>query len=1209
MKVFISHSSQDHEFVLLLANKLRNDGFDVWIDEWELKVGDSIVDKINKGIESSSAFIIVVSGNSLDSNWVKKELSASLMRQLTSRKIKILPVLLDIRASALPPLLSDTFAVKFSSDVFSEKAYKKLKEPIVEIKQTAKLTEYQDKFFDDIQYIDLILSKKEPTKNEVKIILDIIKKDQYYNYFFKKVQNVFWFNILKDQNMFKPSTKIGPQPADREDSYTLPYWEPLVYFEKISKQIKIGDNEEYAHQLFEIMREVTNFHIKNSFVLDNYYLWWGFIKVLLNIPSTLIPIDIIELFSIWCESKFPSSLAATDLVMKLLPRFLNIDEKDSINKAEKIVEIITDVKLPDVSKVTTRTYFKKEKSKLIIESYWLLKGFKKIAQKFGKICSNNIVFIITDRIFEIFKNERGDTYFDIEVQNKNYRIFIQMIERTKFKIYLCEIENDKNDDLDTLDKKIKEIFLEFEIEHCKNEHDFSASVIKYLGSQYISELLIKKIGEDLKDSYLSLFNDYSYIRINSLYDDPKVGEKNADITLITILKKILLSKANMNIEPTRKVILKLLSDLYIYPIFKRLGLYIIGNYWDDYKDIFRSTLKDKEAAKYFDSPNFEPELSELIKLNHDKFDCTDKQIIKQIIENGPYHKYATDDEEKKKEYSAYWKQKWYALLESDPEFKKLYNEQRKIIDVPKEKFKYKTEIITRWGPGPSPYSKEELEKLSSDKIVDIIKTFKQKNNFDGPTVGALAHTFKDIFQSNPEKFVENLNLLDEVGYIYIYEIISALRNLLKEKSELDWNEVFNFLHSYIDRESFWNDKYIVDRSEWLSNADCQWVVGEVGELIQEIADSERVILNEELLSKIQKVLLMIIDRLKYETEDTTDYVTYMLNTPFGKNISALLSLSLTKAKLTSEKDSDKTTKWEIEYKIKFEELIKRGIVEVFTIFGRFIPNFYYLDKEWTESKIKSFGEIKYNKVWEAFMQGYLSIPQVYDNLYLLMVHHYRRSLEYSFKDERCDETVVEHIAISYLRGHEKIDNTDSMFIKILQKWNDRDIKTIVDLFWREHKYLDKNNPEHAIMINRIQTFFYWVFINKYKDRNIEDITASEESIISSLSHLIVYFEKIDEENWSLIELCANFVHVDYNSSFFIENLDKIDDRDSLIFVGKAYLKMIESFTPDYDKEHIRSIVEKLYVNKEKQIADQICNIYGERCFEFLRDIYLKFNQS
>ncbi len=1209
MKVFISHSSQDHEFVLLLANRLKNDAFDVWIDEWELKIGDSIVDKINKGIESSSAFIIVLSENTIDSHWVKKEVNASLMRQLTSRKIHILPILLDIKASLLPPLLSDIFAAKFSSDVFSEESYKKLIEPIAQIAQADKLTEYQDKFFDDIQYIDLILSKKEPTKNEVKIILDFIKKDQYYNYFFEKVQNVFWFNILKYHNLFKPSDKLGPQPADREDSYTLPYWKALVYFEKISEQIEIGNNEEYAQELFEIMREVTNFHIKNNYVLDNYYLWWGFIKALLNIPVTLIPIDIIELFSIWCESQFSASPAATDLTIKLLPRFLDIDEKDTTKKAEKIVEIITEVKLPDVSEITTRTYFKKEKPKLIVDSYWLLKGFKKIAIKFGKICSNDIIFIIINRIFEIFKSERGDTYFDIEVQNKYYRIFIKMLDRTNFQICLCEVENDKNDDLDILDKKIQEIILKFVIEHCNNEQDLSERVTKYLESQYISELVIKKICEYIKDSYRYLFNDYSYIRINSLYAAPRVSEKDADITLISILKEILLSKANVNIESTKKIIVTLLSSLYIYPIFKRLGLYIIGNYWDDYKDIFRSIFKNKEAANYFDNPNFEPELSELIKINHDKFDYTDKQIIKELIEGGPYQKYATDDKEKKDEYAAYWKQKWYALLESDPEFKVLYNKQRKVIDVPKDKFKYKTEMTTRSGLGVSPYSKEELEKLSADEIVDIIKTFKQQNKFDSPTVGALAHTFKNTFQSNPEKFLEKLNMLEEVGYIYIYEIISALRSLLKEKRALDWNEFFDFLHSYIDRNGFWSDKYIVDRSEWLSNADHQWVVGEIGELIQEITDSENVTLDEELLSKIQKVLFLILDRLKYEIEDITDYVTYMLNTPFGKNISALLSLSLKKAKLNSEKCKDKATKWEIAYKVKFEELIKRGIVEVFTIFGRFIPNFIYLDKEWAESKIKSFGKIEYFRIWEAFMQGYLSIPQIYDNLYLLMMDQYQRGLEYPFKDDHCDEAIVEHIAVGYLRGFEKIDDPDNLLIKILKKWDDRDIKTIVNLFRHEHKYLDKNNPKNAIMIDRIQTFFNWVFINKYGEANIEDIPKSEQSIISSLSHLIVYFEKINEENWSLIELCAKFVGVGYNSSVFIENLNKIDDKGSLIFVGKAYLKMLESFTPDYDKKQIRSIIEKLYVNKEKEIADQICNIYGERGFEFLREIYLKYNLS
>ena len=36
MKVFISHTSKDHEFVLQLAEKMKKDNIDVWIDDWEL---------------------------------------------------------------------------------------------------------------------------------------------------------------------------------------------------------------------------------------------------------------------------------------------------------------------------------------------------------------------------------------------------------------------------------------------------------------------------------------------------------------------------------------------------------------------------------------------------------------------------------------------------------------------------------------------------------------------------------------------------------------------------------------------------------------------------------------------------------------------------------------------------------------------------------------------------------------------------------------------------------------------------------------------------------------------------------------------------------------------------------------------------------------------------------------------------------------------
>ena len=51
--VFISHSSKDKVAVRNLAERLKSDGLKVWFDECEIKPGDLIPLKINKGLEQS----------------------------------------------------------------------------------------------------------------------------------------------------------------------------------------------------------------------------------------------------------------------------------------------------------------------------------------------------------------------------------------------------------------------------------------------------------------------------------------------------------------------------------------------------------------------------------------------------------------------------------------------------------------------------------------------------------------------------------------------------------------------------------------------------------------------------------------------------------------------------------------------------------------------------------------------------------------------------------------------------------------------------------------------------------------------------------------------------------------------------------------------------------------------------------------------------
>ncbi len=95
MPIFISYSHKDKEFVNKFAAHLIKNNARVWIDTWELNVGDSIVSKVQKAIQESSALLVVLSKSSVDSEWCKKEFTAGLMRELEEKKVIVLPVLIE----------------------------------------------------------------------------------------------------------------------------------------------------------------------------------------------------------------------------------------------------------------------------------------------------------------------------------------------------------------------------------------------------------------------------------------------------------------------------------------------------------------------------------------------------------------------------------------------------------------------------------------------------------------------------------------------------------------------------------------------------------------------------------------------------------------------------------------------------------------------------------------------------------------------------------------------------------------------------------------------------------------------------------------------------------------------------------------------------------------------------------------------------------
>lgn len=122
--VFLSHNSKDKPWVRELAKRLSSDGVVVWLDEAELNIGDSLIERIAEGIEQMQFVAAVLSNNSISSTWVQKELSLSMSKEIHGKRVTVLPLLIE--KCVLPASLSDKLYADFTNPENFESEYTKL---------------------------------------------------------------------------------------------------------------------------------------------------------------------------------------------------------------------------------------------------------------------------------------------------------------------------------------------------------------------------------------------------------------------------------------------------------------------------------------------------------------------------------------------------------------------------------------------------------------------------------------------------------------------------------------------------------------------------------------------------------------------------------------------------------------------------------------------------------------------------------------------------------------------------------------------------------------------------------------------------------------------------------------------------------------------------------------------------------------------------
>jgi len=90
--VFISHASEDKtSIVRALADALISEGLKVWYDEFTLRIGDSLRQKIDRGLASSRVGLVVLSPSFISKGWTNYELDGIVTRAISGDQI-LLPI-------------------------------------------------------------------------------------------------------------------------------------------------------------------------------------------------------------------------------------------------------------------------------------------------------------------------------------------------------------------------------------------------------------------------------------------------------------------------------------------------------------------------------------------------------------------------------------------------------------------------------------------------------------------------------------------------------------------------------------------------------------------------------------------------------------------------------------------------------------------------------------------------------------------------------------------------------------------------------------------------------------------------------------------------------------------------------------------------------------------------------------------------------------
>ncbi len=110
--VFLCYAPNDKAAILKLKQTLTDYGLNVWLDDEQIDIGDSVRDTIERGVGQSRFLVVCLSRHFSNSSWCRTDYESLLQRILTTRNADVLPVLTgDYDEADIPEIFYDKYCV------------------------------------------------------------------------------------------------------------------------------------------------------------------------------------------------------------------------------------------------------------------------------------------------------------------------------------------------------------------------------------------------------------------------------------------------------------------------------------------------------------------------------------------------------------------------------------------------------------------------------------------------------------------------------------------------------------------------------------------------------------------------------------------------------------------------------------------------------------------------------------------------------------------------------------------------------------------------------------------------------------------------------------------------------------------------------------------------------------------------------------------